>query len=140
MRHGKAGLLCDVFKSWRRRSDTHLSGAGDGQKDAQTKRTDFAHERYPFYRYWQCGYTLNFASINRLKRRITRKFPALLYQLLVVLVLGPPVVSTGQAAPKSSRPPGFQFVDVTNASKIRFEHVTSLDKKYLIESMSGGVL
>ena len=71
---------------------------------------------------------------------MTTKFPALLYQLLVLLVFGPPVVSTGQSAPKSSRPPGFQFVDITKASKIHFEHVTSPDKKYLIESMSGGVL
>ncbi len=46
-----------------------------------------------------------------------------------------------QGAAKSSHdPPGFQLIDVTAVSKIRFEHVASPEKKYLIESMSGGVL
>src|SRR5205085_5273002 len=40
----------------------------------------------------------------------------------------------------SSSAPGFQLIDVTAASKIRFEHVISPEKKYLLESMSGGVL
>jgi hypothetical protein len=33
-----------------------------------------------------------------------------------------------------------QFTDITASSGIRFEHVVSPEKKYLIESMSGGVL
>ena len=33
-----------------------------------------------------------------------------------------------------------RFEDVTSSSKIRFEHAVSPEKKYLIESMSGGVL
>jgi hypothetical protein len=36
--------------------------------------------------------------------------------------------------------PGFHFTDITASTGIRFEHAVPLEKKYLIESMSGGVL
>ena len=46
----------------------------------------------------------------------------------------PKAVSTLVPAPQ------FQFVDITAHSGITFQHVTSPEKKYLIESMAGGVL
>jgi len=40
----------------------------------------------------------------------------------------------------AGRPPGgVQFTDITEASGIKFRHVASPDKKYIVESMSGGV-
>src|SRR5580692_8525450 len=32
-----------------------------------------------------------------------------------------------------------QLVDITSSTKIRFDHLSSPDKKYIVESMSGGV-
>src|SRR6478736_7178793 len=40
------------------------------------------------------------------------------------------------AAPPS---PGPQLADITASTKIRFRHLASPDKKYIVESMSGGV-
>jgi hypothetical protein len=34
---------------------------------------------------------------------------------------------------------GIQFVDITKAARITFEHVSSPEKRYIVESMSGGV-
>ena len=34
---------------------------------------------------------------------------------------------------------GIQFVDITKAAGVTFEHVSSPDKRYIVESMSGGV-
>jgi enediyne biosynthesis protein E4 len=34
---------------------------------------------------------------------------------------------------------GIQFVDITKSAKITFEHVSSPEKRYIVESMSGGV-
>lgn len=47
-----------------------------------------------------------------------------------------------QKSPVPAKPdvPPIQFADVTAATKIGFEHVISPEKKYLIESMPGGVL
>src|SRR5689334_7016652 len=42
--------------------------------------------------------------------------------------------SAAQAAPP------IRFEDVTTSAKIRFQHAVSPEKKYLIESMSGGVM
>ena len=125
MRYGQASLFRYVFKSWRRRrSNTNLSGAGKRQQNAQTKRTDFVHEIYAFYSYLVRVYRLNFSG-----------------SLLALLLVGVPDGLTAQTVRNSSqRPPGFQLVDVTSAAKIQFEHVVSPEKKYLIESMSGGVL
>ena len=101
-----------------------MSGAGKRQQDAQTKRTDFAHEMYAFYKHSDWVYRLNFSR-----------------WLFVLLLFGLPAVVTAQSQRNNSqKPPGFQLVDVTATSKIRFEHVVSPEKKYLIESMSGGVL
>jgi enediyne biosynthesis protein E4 len=46
-----------------------------------------------------------------------------------------------QAPPgKPAGPTGIVFTDVTHASRIHFQHAVSPEKKYLIESMPGGVL
>ena len=45
-----------------------------------------------------------------------------------------------RAPAQNQRSSPVQFTDITAASGIRFEHVVSPEKKYLIESMSGGVL
>ncbi|OLB85847.1 MAG: hypothetical protein AUI12_10410 [Acidobacteria bacterium 13_2_20CM_2_57_6] len=46
----------------------------------------------------------------------------------VASLLGP-----SQALPTS------HFVDITDAAGIRFKHISAPDKKYIVESMSGGV-
>jgi hypothetical protein len=48
---------------------------------------------------------------------------------------------SGQRAVSSSRLPGLlpQLIDITASTRIRFTHLASPDKKYLVESMSGGV-
>jgi enediyne biosynthesis protein E4 len=42
-------------------------------------------------------------------------------------------------APAINQQAAIQFVDVTKSSGISFEHVSSPDKRYIVESMSGGV-
>jgi hypothetical protein len=44
------------------------------------------------------------------------------------------------AADKTSVVPNFHFSDITAAAGIQFQHTVSSEKKYLIESMPGGVL
>ncbi len=40
----------------------------------------------------------------------------------------------------TSRPPGeVHFTDITEGAGIKFRHVSSPEKKYIVESMSGGV-
>ena len=39
----------------------------------------------------------------------------------------------------SSQSPKIQFTDITSAAGITFKHVASPDKRYIVESMSGGV-
>ena len=56
---------------------------------------------------------------------------------------GVPTTAPQKASAIADQPsvqPTFHFSDVTVASGIRFEHVVSPEKKYLIESMSGGVV
>lgn len=50
----------------------------------------------------------------------------------------PPVGTAGQSAnqPQAAVP---QLVDITASTKIHFNHLASPDKKYIVESMSGGV-
>jgi enediyne biosynthesis protein E4 len=64
----------------------------------------------------------------------------------VLLVVGG-VLATAVAQKPAGRPaeklpvtPTFHFVDITTAAGIGFQHTTSPEKKYLIESMAGGVL
>src|SRR4051812_47567255 len=58
----------------------------------------------------------------------------------LAVLLMPLSVMTAHEEQNSQGRPGFQLIDVTAASRIHFEHVISPEKKYLIESMSGGVL
>ncbi len=63
---------------------------------------------------------------------------SLLIALLAVFAL--PITLIGQAASNpiaATRLP--QFVDITDSTGIKFEHVSSSDKKYIVESMAGGV-
>src|SRR4051812_46632212 len=61
--------------------------------------------------------------------------------LLSMVLAGYALSGTGQqpTKPAATTAP-IRFEDVTSAAKIRFEHAISPEKKYLIESMSGGVL
>ena len=61
--------------------------------------------------------------------------------VLCLLTVGS-LLQAQKSAPSTPPPsaPSLQFVDVTAASGIHFEHSVSPEKKYLIESMSGGVL
>ena len=139
MSYGQASLFCYVFKTRRRRrGNSNLSGAGKGEQNAQAKSTDFSHGIYAFYKHSDQLHRLYLLRRNRFSSRV----PELLSQCLAtLLLLGLPAASSAQTVRNNPpKPPGFQFVDVTAASKIRFEHVVSADKKYLIESMSGGVL
>src|SRR5512144_3029293 len=52
---------------------------------------------------------------------------------LVCVICGPAsALTSAQTAP-------FRFTDITVASGITFKHVSSPDKRYIVESMSGGV-
>jgi len=118
-----------------------LSRAGERQQKAQTKRTNFAHEIYAFYKYLDRPYRFNLSGLNRFPHYGRLGSRLLLCSSLALLALGVHMLLRAQVARGSSqKPPGFQLVDVTNATKIRFEHVISPEKKYLIESMNGGVL
>src|SRR6266566_7629569 len=63
-------------------------------------------------------------------------FRSLLIPLLCCGLLGS---IQAQKTPKPG-PPQIRFEDVTTSSRISFEHAVSPEKKYLAESMSGGVL
>jgi enediyne biosynthesis protein E4 len=71
--------------------------------------------------------------------RVFMRPPRVLLSLvLVCFVLVAPIFA--QKLSEKSQPAGFQLSDITAKSGIHFEHAVSPDKKYLIESMSGGVL
>src|SRR6185295_14718562 len=52
-----------------------------------------------------------------------------------VIYLLPSFSLSARAGPDLS----VRFVDVTEATGIRFKHITAPEKKYIVESMSGGV-
>ena len=54
--------------------------------------------------------------------------------LLLALLPAPPLISQ-----TNHQPPAVQFVDITEKAGISFQHVSSPEKKYIVESMSGGV-
>ncbi len=87
------------------------------------------------------------ATLVRLR---TRKSPGFVMCLVVLAVcVGPrsfgqtPPTTIGQQAPKSEptikneKYP--ELVDITDSTGIQFEHLSSSDQKYIVESMSGGV-
>ena len=47
--------------------------------------------------------------------------------------------STGRKAPAEATESYPELVDITNSTGIRFEHLSSPEQKYIVESMSGGV-
>src|SRR5438552_12616536 len=69
-----------------------------------------------------------------------RNYSAVLCCGLILLALTTrwPKQGTGATAPADSSPP-VTFTDVTKAAGINFVNVSSPDKKYIVESMSGGV-
>ena len=52
---------------------------------------------------------------------------------LVALLFSSPILRTNE------QPLPVQFTDITEKAGITFKHVSSPDKKYIVESMSGGV-
>ncbi len=50
----------------------------------------------------------------------------------------PPAKAGGKSG-LQSQPAALQMADITASTKIRFKHLASPDKKYIVESMSGGV-
>ena len=59
---------------------------------------------------------------------------SVLVSVSVVYILSPDSVDFNQSTPAN-----VVFTDVTRASGITFKHAFSPDKKYILESMSGGV-
>ena len=57
------------------------------------------------------------------------------YLFLAILIFGPFLL----LAQNGARQPKVQFTDITTAAGITFRHVASPEKKYIVESMSGGV-
>jgi len=63
----------------------------------------------------------------------------ILWIVLLSSFFGHPVAQEKSSVPKPS-PPSFRFTDITPASGIHFDHTVSPGKKYLYESIAGGVL
>jgi enediyne biosynthesis protein E4 len=55
--------------------------------------------------------------------------------LLILLCL----LLSSRSAPLRGESNGIQFVDITKAAGIAFEHISSPEKRYIVESMSGGL-
>jgi hypothetical protein len=71
----------------------------------------------------------------------TRSILGLILLVICIPLLGFPALNPqGKPASQTVPPSTIRFSDITAASGIKFEHVTSPEKKYLIESMPGGVL
>src|SRR3954469_25334437 len=63
------------------------------------------------------------------------------YALVLIVTSFGSAQQAGPTKPKAPAPAAtIHFADVTRTAKIAFEHAVSPEKKYLIESMSGGVL
>src|SRR5262245_22167701 len=58
---------------------------------------------------------------------------ALLFLIVLCFLL------SSSFAPLRAENNGIQFVDITKAARITFEHIYSPEKRYIVESMSGGV-
>ena len=70
-------------------------------------------------------------------RRRTWAFAAILGIAIVAVRLG--AQHTGPATPPDQSAAVPQLVDITASTGIHFKHLASPDKKYIVESMSGGV-
>ncbi len=69
------------------------------------------------------------------------RVPGLLAGIAMALVVIGLHAQSGQRAIPSPRQPGVlpKLTDITASTRIRFNHLASPDKKYIVESMSGGV-
>jgi hypothetical protein len=68
------------------------------------------------------------------------KLRSLLLLSVIFFSPGRPSFSQQKSAPPQAPSALIQFGDVTKSTNISFEHAISREKKYLIESMSGGVI
>ena len=59
--------------------------------------------------------------------------------LLAVMVLVPTAFGQSGSTPKTSPTQLPQLVDITSSTGIKFEHLSSPEQKYIVESMGGGV-
>jgi enediyne biosynthesis protein E4 len=66
---------------------------------------------------------------------VTRGLSATTLRTLAALLAAPLLLAAQAAGP----PPGPRFSDVTGKSGVAFTHVSSPEKRYIVESMSGGV-
>src|SRR5256884_7462330 len=57
--------------------------------------------------------------------------------LLAVSLVSYAIVASFLGSPEAG--PGTHFVDITDATGIHFKHISAPEKKYIVESMSGGV-
>src|SRR4051812_9045395 len=65
--------------------------------------------------------------------RLPSRTTSLLAALMISLISLPPRSIGNQAAA------GMRFTDVTEQAGINFQHVSTPEKRYIVESMSGGV-
>ena len=64
------------------------------------------------------------------RRQFLKNVPALAMGAFPILLV----------PPATERPkPSVQFTDITDAAGITFQHISAPEKKYIVESMSGGV-
>jgi len=59
--------------------------------------------------------------------------------LFLLCVLGIPTSSTMRQTARPEAAPRVQFTDITDSAGINFRHNSAPEKKYIVESMSGGV-
>jgi hypothetical protein len=74
--------------------------------------------------------------ISRLSGSPCRRFRGVVLLTLIGLSLGLLGQNPPNQQPASDLP---QLVDITDSTGIQFEHLSSSDKKYIVESMAGGV-
>src|SRR5262249_50342220 len=72
--------------------------------------------------------------------RVFMRLRAFLLYLISCVLLSSAALLAQKTTKKPEASASFQLTDITAKSGIHFEHAVSPEKKYLIESMSGGVL
>jgi enediyne biosynthesis protein E4 len=84
-----------------------------------------------------CGYNLAAYSLAVLSSlTFTHRSEAMPLQTELGTVSQTAAVADGDKTPEQSYP---RLYNITSSTKIQFEHVSSPDQKYIVESMSGGV-
>src|SRR5205807_1798726 len=88
------------------------------------------------------GDFLGVARLHRLAAHVSTPLVRRSISWLLLFCCLPQLVTSTQKARENSPPPAptFRLVDITASAHIQFEHAVSPEKKYLVESMSGGVL